>query len=59
MIIGLSIAGTKLDFQGFPTPWDIIRAFGIILVIDDIFFMIIHYMFHKIPYLYEKHKLHH
>jgi sterol desaturase/sphingolipid hydroxylase (fatty acid hydroxylase superfamily) len=57
--LGLSLFGSKLIYEGFPTTYELIKSFFIIMVLDDTIFMIAHGLFHKIPFLYRFHKVHH
>lgn len=56
---GLKLAGSKMRFDNFPTPFEMIQSFLILMVVDDFVFMCFHGMFHKVPFLYRFHKIHH
>jgi sterol desaturase/sphingolipid hydroxylase (fatty acid hydroxylase superfamily) len=59
MGLGLYLAGSRMKFEGFPTHYEIVRWFAIALIADDFIYMIVHRLFHDIPFLYKFHKVHH
>jgi sterol desaturase/sphingolipid hydroxylase (fatty acid hydroxylase superfamily) len=59
MCLGFYLAGPRMRFEGFPTHGEIIKFFIVALVADDFIFMILHRIFHEVPFLYKFHKVHH
>lgn len=57
--LGLYLAGTRLRYDGFPSHAEIYKTFLFVIVVDDFLFMLMHRLFHVVPFLYRFHKLHH